>query len=127
MIKGVQTFIVDFQLRQGPVCNTGIHDIDILVHRKVPNAPQQSRRNPWGSPGAGGDFVCALVVYTEVENARGAGDDEFQLVNIVEIEPHRNAEPVSKWRCQQTGPGCGTDQSEIGKFNADGAGGGSLR
>ncbi len=51
-----------------------------------------------------GNLLGSIGGYAQIKQTCGAGDDEFQLIMGVEIQPHRNAKTVAERRGQQPLP-----------------------
>jgi len=52
-------------------------------------------------------------------NAGAAGDDIFEFLDRIEIQPNRNAEPIAQRRGQQSQPGGRRHQREFGQIDLD--------
>ncbi len=60
----------------------------------------------------------AFIGERQPEQARAAPHDLLQLLDAVEFEPDRNAEPLAERRGEESGAGGGADQREAREIDA---------
>ena len=73
-------------------------------------------------PGAHGDLCCAIAVYGDAEDLRGALDDEAEFVVGVELQAQENAEAGTHGGAQEPRAGGGGDEGERLDVEDEGAG-----
>ena len=81
---------------------------------KVAHPAQQAPGDAGGAARALGDFVGAFRRHAEPEHPRAPAHDEFEFVDVVELQPDRDAEAVAQRGGQQAGAGGGTDSVNFG-------------
>ena len=91
-----------------------------LDDREVAHAAQQAPGDARRAPRAACDFARAALVHRDAEHARAAPHDRLELLDRVEIEPHRNAETIAQRRRQQAGARRRADQRKAREVDLDG-------
>src|SRR6185295_2562641 len=89
---------------------------------EVANSAKQPAGDAWGPPRAPRDLAPAVLGEVDAKQPRGAADDQFELLDRVEIEPHRDAEAVAQRRGEQALAGGRPDQGEARQLDPDRAG-----
>ena len=90
--------MVDLHRGQGAVGGFGV---DLGLARRLGEVAHPAQQPPGDARGAARpprDLAGAVLGQREAEQARGAADDLLQLLDRVESEPDRDAEPVAQRR-----------------------------
>jgi len=92
-----------------------------LNHREIHHPAQQPPGDARRAARPAGNLQRALRVGGDVEQRSIAAHDFVQLVDLVELQPRRDAEPVAQGRGQQPQPGRRPDQREGLQLDPHGA------
>ena len=84
---------------------------------EIAHAAEQPSGNARRAARAAGDLRRAVIVQRQAENARPAPHDQLQFFDRVEIQPHRNAEPVAQRIGQQPEPRRRRHKRELRQIN----------
>ncbi len=112
-VELVEAETVHMQPRQRLVGDLLRHGFGPRHFRKVSHAPQQAAGDARCAARTPRDLARAGIGHTEPHQPRPAPDDQFQFLDRVEIQPHRNAEAVSQRRGQEPEARGGGNEGEF--------------
>jgi hypothetical protein len=84
---------------------------------KIAYPAQQSAGDTRRAARAPGDLAGAILGDAETHQPRTTPHDQFEFLDRIEIEAHRNAETIAQRRRQQTEAGRCRNQRELGKVD----------
>src|SRR5262249_37901223 len=118
-VESVEAAAVNLEIGERAVGDLDI-DLGRLRNRgEVAYPAQEPAGDARGAARAPCNLARALLACPDLEHARRAAHDFEQFVFAIEIEPHRNAEPVAQRRGEEAGASGGTDEREAGKIDPD--------
>ena len=92
----------------------------------VANPAEEIIGDARGAAATSGDFGCGGLLELDIEKGGGAADDGGEVFGGVVVESVGHAEAGAEWGAEKACAGGGSDKSEAGKVQANGAGGGAL-
>ena len=125
-IHFIQTVLVDFEHFEGGNGGGGGGDTLGSSESVVADPAEKIVGDAGGASAAASDFGGGGIFQLDAEEGGGAADDGGQILDRVVVEAVGDAEAGAERGAEEARAGGGTDESEAGKIQADGAGGGAL-
>ena len=92
----------------------------------VANPAEEIIGDAWGATAASGDFGGGGLLELDIEKGGGAANDGGEVLGSIVVESVSDAEAGAEWGAEQACASGGADESEAGKVEPNGAGGGAL-
>ena len=125
-IHFVEAMLIDFEHFESGDGGGGGSDALGASEGVVANPAEEIIGDAWGATAAAGDFGGGGLFELDIEEGGGAANDGGEVFGGIVVEPVGDAEAGAKWGAEESCAGGGTDESEAGEIEANGAGGGAL-